>query len=117
MQVMSRTAAQGGAASMKGAIMSGSIRGQVLDSKDGTPIQDAAIVIVQSAGNAPDIAPVTDERGTFSLEGLPRGRWTLRAIGPDGETGEATVFVRDGAESNLVIQMGARDSDFFPETE
>jgi len=88
--------------------MLGSIRGYVVRDGDGTPIADAAITIVSGAGPAPDLSPLTDAEGSFSLDGLPEGRWVLRATGPAGETGETAAHVVEGAVTETTITLISR---------
>jgi len=85
----------------------GSLRGRVVHISTGKPVADAAISVVHGAGPVPDIAPLTDSSGWFALDGLPAGDWLLRALGPSGETGEATVCVSAGRVAEMVIKTGA----------
>jgi hypothetical protein len=87
--------------------MRGSVRGRVVRVDNGEPVPDAAITVVRGAGSAPDIAPLTNDAGVFNLDGLPPGEWVLRAIGPDGETGEATAQVSAGSVANIIVRIGA----------
>ena len=89
--------------------MLGSVRGRVVRSQDGQPVPDASITVVSGAGPAPDIAPLTNQEGTFSLDGLPPGEWVLRAIGPEGETGEATALVSAGSVADLTLYVNTSD--------
>ena len=57
------------------------------------------------AGPSPDIAPLTDSGGWFKLDKLQAGEWVLRAHGPGGETGEATVMVSVGSAVTTTIQV------------
>lgn len=84
--------------------MTGSVRGYVVN-EDGTPVADATIIVVRGAGPVPDIAPVTDDHGSFALDGLPEGNWRLRAQSPGGEVGEVGVVVFDDSvsEATLVV--------------
>lgn len=85
----------------------GSVRGRVIRADNGRPVADAAITVVSGAGPAPDIAPVTDGAGWFVFHGLPEGDWVLRALGPSGETGEATVRVAAGSVTEAIIRVAA----------
>ena len=89
--------------------MLGSVRGRVVRSQDGQPVPDASITVVSGAGPAPDIAPLTNQEGTFSLDGLPPGEWVLRAIGPEGETGEATALVSAGSVADVTLYVSTSD--------
>jgi uncharacterized GH25 family protein len=89
--------------------MRGSVRGRVVRIDDRQPVPDATITVVSGAGPAPDIAPLTNQSGAFSLDGLPAGEWTLRAIGPEGETGDATVSVSAGSAADLTIYVSTSD--------
>lgn len=85
--------------------MSGSVRGRVVRANNGMPLRDVTIIVVRSAGPAPDIAPLTDGAGRFALEGLREGEWLLRALGPGGETGEATVQMSAGSVTDTIIKV------------
>ena len=87
--------------------MRGNLRGRVLSKDDGQPIADATITVVSGAGAAPDIAPLSNASGLFSLDGLPVGRWTFRAIAPDGQSGEASVTITADALANVIIYIAA----------
>ena len=89
--------------------MVGSVRGRVVRSQDGQPMPDASITVVSGAGPAPDIAPLTNQEGAFSLDGLPPGEWVLRAIGPEGETGEATALVSAGSVADVTLYVSTSD--------
>jgi hypothetical protein len=71
-----------------------------------TPLSNATITVVQGAGPAPDIAPLTDDEGRFALDGLPAGEWVLRATGVAGETGDVSVRVAHGSIADVVIRVG-----------
>ncbi len=85
--------------------MTGGIIGHVVGASDEAPVTDASIVIVQGAGPAPDIAPLTDESGNFFLDGLPEGQWRLRAFGPGGEEGEESTQVFDDSITSITIRV------------
>lgn len=85
--------------------MFGSVHGQVLRANSGKPLEYATIVVMHGAGPSPDIAPLTDSGGWFTLDGLPAGEWILCALGPSGETGEATVKVFAGSVVTIIIQV------------
>ncbi len=63
--------------------------GRVLDA-EGMPISGARVVIVASSVPIPEIALISDANGGFSLR-LPAGRFTLRAHGREGTSGEIEV--------------------------
>jgi uncharacterized GH25 family protein len=100
-----RTPRRSGSSNKSERPMHGNLRGRVVRSDTGAPIPDATITIVTGAGPAPDIAPLSNASGAFSLDGLPAGQWVLRATAPQGGAGEATVSVKAGAVSNVVIQV------------
>jgi uncharacterized GH25 family protein len=83
----------------------GSLQGRVLLEDTGMPLSDATVSVVRGAGPAPDIAPMTDAAGRFSFDGLTPGRWVLRALGPNGESGEAEVRVYDNESADMVIEV------------
>lgn len=74
---------------------------------DSTPIPDAAITVVNGPGPAPDISPLTDRSGWFTFDGLLPGVWLLRALGPDGSSGERTARVNPGAMTEVTLTLGA----------
>ena len=85
--------------------MIGSLYGQVVYAHTSKPLEFATIVVMYGAGPSPDIAPMTDIDGRFRLDELPAGDWALRAHGPNGEVGEATVRVSAGSAATIVIQV------------
>jgi hypothetical protein len=88
--------------------MTGSVRGYVVRAQDGAPLRDAAVTVLHGMGPVPDIAALTNNDGAFAFDGLPAGECLLRALGPGGETGEASVRVIKGAISDIVINVHAR---------
>ena len=91
--------------------MRGSVRGRVVRTHDEQPVPDATITVVSGAGPAPDIAPLTNQEGTFSLDGLPPGEWVLRAMGPEGEVVEAAASVSAGSVADVTIYVGTSGVD------
>jgi hypothetical protein len=83
----------------------GSIRGSVVDARTREPIADAAIVVVRGPGPAPDLSPVTNDTGTFMLDGLKPGPWDLQAADTSGYTAVASVQVRPGEIVGLTIAI------------
>lgn len=83
----------------------GSIRGKVVHAESGEPVQDAAVFVLDAAGIAPDIAPLTDADGVFSLDSLPAGVWRFGVNGPNGESGDVTAEVRDGVVGEVIIAV------------
>ena len=83
----------------------GGIRGRVVYEGSGAPVDGATIGIVRGARPAPDIAPLTDADGRFALDGLPPGRWILRAIAPDGAEGTADIRVAPSDVSQVSITV------------
>jgi len=86
----------------------GSLDGYVVRAATGLPVADATITVVSGTGALPDIAPLTNERGRFRMDGLPPGDWRLHALAPDGEAGEASVRVLSGAVVEVSIVVGGR---------
>lgn len=84
--------------------MSGNLCGYVV--RDQQPVADAAITIVEGPGRHVDLAPLSDADGWFALDDLPAGRWRLRARGPDGASGEASVDIWDDSLSEVTIALG-----------
>ena len=71
----------------------------------GEPLENATITVMQGAGPSRDFSPVTDSDGWFTFGGLPAGEWVLRALGPSGEMGEATVRVTVGSMARTTIKV------------
>jgi len=84
----------------------GSLDGYVVSAETGEPVSDAAITVVSGAGPIADIAPLTNERGRFRMDDLPPGEWRLRALGPEGQAGEASVRVMSGMVVEVSIAVG-----------
>lgn len=76
-------------------------RGRVVDA-DGASVPGAQIAIVLSSVPMPEIALVSDANGSFSLR-LPAGRFTLRAHGPGGATGEVEVEGAPNADGIVIM--------------
>jgi uncharacterized GH25 family protein len=72
--------------------MSGRLRGKVFD-EAGQAVAEASVVVIQAPGRVPDIAAVSDANGRFSFGRVRDGRYTLRALGPEGQTGEDDAVV------------------------
>lgn len=86
-------------------VATGNVRGSVRRSASGEPVAGAAILVAQGPGPAPDIAPLTNDDGWFAFDDLPSGVWTLRALGPRAETGEAMVEVSAGSTAHVLIDV------------
>lgn len=76
-------------------------RGRVVDAT-GAAVTDAVVSVVSGSAPTPEIAVLTDEAGGFSL-GLPAGRYTVRAIAPDGASG-SIEFHTDEARLEIVVR-------------
>lgn len=85
--------------------MTGQLIGHVVYAGDGKPVANATVTILRGAGPAPDIAPMTDRNGRFTLGGLPAGSWLLRAVGPGGEAGLVQVSMRPGSTTEVLIKL------------
>lgn len=83
----------------------GSVRGQVLRADTGAAVAQAAIVVLESPASYPDIAIMTDQDGRFRIADAAAGQWRLGATGPNGETGQASIAVADGAVAETVIRV------------
>ncbi|MFT6916370.1 MAG: hypothetical protein ACJAWL_002705 [Motiliproteus sp.] len=83
----------------------GSVRGCVVRLDTGEPVAEAALMVVQSAGAAPDIAPLTNASGEFALDGLPPGICRLRATDQDGRYAEEEVSVLAGGVAEVLIAV------------
>ncbi|MBL8498129.1 MAG: carboxypeptidase regulatory-like domain-containing protein [Nitrosomonas sp.] len=76
-----------------------SIHGQVINSENGTPVENASVIIIDGNGSFPEIASMTDFEGKFSLENVPLGKYQIRAYGLKGEEGKKTVVVTHKMEA------------------
>lgn len=87
-------------------IRTGSLRGRVVRGATGAPVADATIGVLLAAGPAPDIAPVSDADGYFTMDGLPWGTWELSAVDGEGRHGRAQVELRGIEVVEVVIRIG-----------
>lgn len=85
--------------------LAGSVRGRVVHANNGKPLINATVIVVRGTGPAPDVAPLTDQHGNFLVEGLNEGKWMLRAIGSNGETGGKMVHVHSHSVTHVSIQV------------
>lgn len=69
----------------------GTVQGVVVD-REGRPVAEATIVVVEGTSPVPEIALVADSAGRFTLR-LPRGRFTLEARGDGTAKGQTTIEV------------------------
>jgi len=83
-------------------------RGYVVNT-DGSPVPAAMIVFVESSVVMPEIALLADDDGQFIVR-LPAGSFTLRAYGPAGETGEASLVVDPPRAEEITIVVGGAQS-------
>ncbi len=88
----------------------GSIAGKVVAVTTGYPIENASVMVLHGAGSAPDIAPLTNAQGRFSLEGLAAGEWRLRVFAPSGQTATPRIEVRANETAMVTVVIGG-DSD------
>lgn len=98
--------------------MSGNVCGYVV--RNESPVADAAVTIVEGPSGHIDLSPVSDADGWFALDDLAAGRWVLRALAPDGGTGEADVVVWDDSLSDVTLVLGEPspgEPEARPETE
>jgi len=95
--------------------VAGSVCGYVVRADTEMPLKDASITVAGGAV-APDIAPLTDSAGWFALDELPAGEWVLRVLGPNDETGEATIPIFDHAFTTVTILAGTSPPDARPVT-
>lgn len=77
--------------------------------QDGAPVPGARVTVRRELADDAEsqtwAAAVTDPDGGFVLAGLPRGRWTLRAVGPTGAS--ATVRGVSTGEKHDVVLLAA----------
>ena len=88
--------------------MAGSVSGYVT-AADGAAVSDASVFIAAGDGPVPDVAAISDDAGGFALDGIATGEYLLRALGPDGEVGQAPVSIRDGETSVVRIVLDRVD--------
>lgn len=75
--------------------MNYSIEGTVVDAA-GSPVPAVVITLLESPGEVPDLGMLTDEQGTFSIDGLTmQGDYRLRFIGPSGRQVDKHIMVQD----------------------
>jgi len=97
----------------------GAVEGEVQD-EHGDPVAGARVAIGRApsylpAGALPRGVAVTDERGAFSLQGLPSGPATIDVFSPDRGRGSARVEVRaNRSESGLRITLHPSGSERDP---
>jgi hypothetical protein len=84
--------------------MDGSVRGRVKRG-DGAAVAGATVFIMKGPGPAPDIASVSDDAGSFVLDGLAEGTYVLRAVGPAQETGETPVIIHASRVTDAEIVL------------
>jgi hypothetical protein len=86
-------------------VRKGSVRGRVVYASSGSPVAEATITFEGEAGPAPDIAPVTNAEGKFSMDGLPWGTWRFYAIDPQGRRGTAEVHIGGYNTAKVTIRI------------
>lgn len=89
--------------------MAGSVRGYVLTTR-GRPVAEASVVVASGPGPFPDIAAVSDDDGSFVLDGFTPGTYILRAFAPDGGSGEGSVAVYGKGVATVRIVLGEAES-------
>ncbi len=104
-QVPGVTFAAGPSAGPGATTEKGSVTGVVVDAVGGHRVADAAISVVKGPGDAPDIAPMTDESGVFSFDHLTPGKWTFQVVTPAGAKGRVQTNVRSGAVTTVTISV------------
>jgi hypothetical protein len=86
-----------------GTTMAHSFSGRVVDAA-GTPVAEVSISIVDGPGSFPDLASLSGADGRFVLHDLQLGTYTLRLMGPNGQSAEHKVTVTaDAGESELQL--------------
>lgn len=84
--------------------MTGHVRGYVV--RAASAVHGATVLVVAGPGAHVDLAPITDQDGSFALDDVAAGLWDLRADGPDGGSGLASVRVWDRSLSDVTIELG-----------
>ena len=90
--------------------MDGKIRGRVVDAA-GNGVPEASVMMIRAPGPVPDIAAVSNADGRFVFSGLSSGTYRLKAIGPNGDVGEADAMVLKTGEAREVAIHLRRSAD------
>ena len=85
-------------------VTDGEVRG-VVRLENGTPAASASVVVTAGPAAIPDMAYLTDARGTFRIAGLQSGHWRIRAHAFDGLVGDASIQVPTGGVANVTITL------------
>ena len=75
------------------------------------------MTIVQGPGPSPDIAPLTDDSGSFTYDGLVIGEWQLRALSAEGQAADSWVWVEAERVATVVIEVAETPDWVVPEIE
>lgn len=80
------------------------IRGRVVDPQ-GQPVAQAAVYIVSSPANMPDIAQLTDEQGQFAMSARVPGLYTVGARSDDWGVAKTDIEVRGEEEVSVELKF------------
>ena len=80
----------------------GTISGTVVDAANQQPLQDAQVSVVGTQRGA-----ATDQRGRFTIPGVPAGSYTVRARRIGYAVGNQTVTVGSGATATISFALSA----------
>lgn len=84
----------------------GTVQGSVRDFETGEPVPSAGV-----STTPPSNAIVTDAQGTFELEALTTGNYTITANRQGYAPNSVTIAVREGKTSQAVIQLKKEEED------
>ncbi len=82
----------------------GTLAGRVTDPA-GSPVAEAAVRLLRPDGGAPVRSASTDAAGAFRMEGVPAGRWRVRAERIGFAPAEREVRVSRGAEARVELRL------------
>lgn len=86
------------------------IRGRVIDPQ-GQPVAQAAVYIVSSPANMPDIAQLTDEQGQFAMSAPVPGLYTVGARSDDWGNAKTDVEVRGEEQVSVEVKFARPQND------
>jgi len=89
-----------------------SIRGQVVDSSNRTPVKNADVVLVPMTGQN---ISITGTDGSFELSGVPEGTYALVVREPDGG-GARVMFPQKREDGSDILAGEAPDQRGRPKT-
>ncbi|WP_236634747.1 cell wall-binding repeat-containing protein [Alteribacter lacisalsi] len=83
-------------------VPTGEASGEVTDQRTGEPVEGASVSLAEDSRVSAD---TTDDTGTFTLEDVLEGSYTVLVTHPDYHSGEAEVEVTGGEVSNVSVEL------------